>query len=510
MEGPVKDGILYVQHFKFGKRSWKKVRVQLFAAGPSGVARMEQFTVRDSSGPEKASLRRGERRVLRLADCVSVGPAGTEGCPRGTAAFCLRTLDKSHVLAAEQPDEWVAQLCQLAFQVHNRASPSSGLHMEENTIYSSWHAPNEFPVLLLRTEASTRCGLSGRYLLAVLPERLVLKELQTRQPLFAWPYPFLRKFGQDQAVLSFEAGRRCDSGEGVFTLSTGHAAEICSLISAAIARQRSQEPWQHLASGPEGAPPVSWTLEDGGATPPTWLQPEHPPPQPCSREPGAPDRADRTFPIIYASIARGPQPPPAAVQPEPEPGAWGPQPSEHLYENVCGLDQAPPSWHRSCREPPEGSSGPAAPIYDNSCMLAPGRSGAPSPPDPAASHGSTRGAGGARPWHPRLPQLLAACERQVSLASSCGQGRAALPCMAAPGFLVLPCRTCAAPRPPAHAESDPRVGALPCRATWGWTHPLWPCAQASAPHLHPRLLLASPAAVMFCLLLRMSPPTLSP
>lgn len=115
------------------QRSWKKVRAQLFAAGPSGVARMEQFAVRDGSGPEKTSLRRGERRVLRLADCVSVGPAGSEGCPRGTAAFCLRTLDKSHVLAAEQPDEWVAQLCQLAFQVwwtlargwHRRAAASS-------------------------------------------------------------------------------------------------------------------------------------------------------------------------------------------------------------------------------------------------------------------------------------------------------------------------------------------------------------------------------------------------
>ncbi|KYO20000.1 docking protein 3 [Alligator mississippiensis] len=395
MEGPVKDGILYVQHFKFGKRSWKKVRAQLFAAGPSGVARMEQFAVRDGSGPEKTSLRRGERRVLRLADCVSVGPAGSEGCPRGTAAFCLRTLDKSHVLAAEQPDEWVAQLCQLAFQGtkemapgSNRASPSSGLHMEENTIYSSWHAPNEFPVLLLRTEASTRCGLSGRYLLAVLPERLVLKELQTRQPLLAWPYPFLRKFGQDQAMLSFEAGRRCDSGEGVFTFSTGRAAEICGLISAAIARQRNQEPWQHPASSPEGAPSASWALEDGGATPPAWLRPEHPPPQPCSREPGAPDRVDHTFPVIYASIARGPQPLPAAVRREPEPEAWGQQPSEHLYENLCGpepdcpgrgLDQAAASWHRSCREPPEGSSGPEAPIYDNSCMVAAARSGAPSP-----------------------------------------------------------------------------------------------------------------------------------
>lgn len=100
------------------QRSWRKVRAQLFAASPSGVARMEKFDVRDEGKMlDKSSLRRCARRVIRLSDCVSVGPAGAESCPKATAAFYLTTTEKNYVLAAEQRDEWIEQLCQLAFQV---------------------------------------------------------------------------------------------------------------------------------------------------------------------------------------------------------------------------------------------------------------------------------------------------------------------------------------------------------------------------------------------------------
>ncbi|XP_009470491.1 PREDICTED: docking protein 3 [Nipponia nippon] len=222
MERPVKDGILYVQHCKFGKRSWRKMRAQLFAASPSGVARMEKFDVRDDgTALEKTSLKRCARRVIRLSDCVSVGPAGTESCPKATAAFYLTTTEKNYVLAAEQRDEWIAQLCQLAFQGAKetaqssaRSQPSPAVPMEENSLYSSWQDLTEFLVLVVRTDAAARCGLHGHYVLSALPQSLTLKDPQSRQPLLTWPYPFLRKFGQDQTVFSFEAGRRSDSGEG--------------------------------------------------------------------------------------------------------------------------------------------------------------------------------------------------------------------------------------------------------------------------------------------------------
>ncbi|NWX94026.1 DOK3 protein, partial [Nothoprocta pentlandii] len=393
MERPVKDGILYVQHSKFGKRSWRKMRAQLFAASLSGVARMEKFDVRDDGTMlEKSSLRRCARRVIRLSDCVSVGPLGTESCPKDTAAFYLTTTEKSYVLAAEQRDEWISQLCQLAFQgtkeapqSGTRTQPSPSVHMEENSLYSSWQDLTEFLVLALRTEAAARCGLHGHYVLAALPQSLTLKDPQSRQPLFTWPYPFLRKFGQDQTVFSFEAGRRSDSGEGTFSFSTPRAPELCRAVAAAIACQQQQgkdvAENQLPAPGTEAQPggPVPQELPAGGRG-----HPGSQPPSGLLRFP--PADPGSAGPIIYASIARGQQPlfgpgPPGPGQPWPP----GKPAAEHLYENIFAAEPGRPAeeeeeeeeeeqeagqWELGCRQAPEGHSTEPGAIYDNQAAAA--------------------------------------------------------------------------------------------------------------------------------------------
>ncbi|XP_013804459.2 docking protein 3 [Apteryx mantelli] len=391
MERPVKDGILYVQHSKFGKRCWRKMRAQLFAASPSGVARMEKFDVRDDGmALEQSSLRRCARRVIRLSDCVSVGPVGTESCPKATAAFYLNTTEKSYVLAAEQRDEWISQLCQLAFQGAKEApqsssttQPSPDVHMEENSLYSSWQDLTEFLVLVLRTDAAARCGLHGHYVLAVLPQSLTLKDPQSRQPLLTWPYPFLRKFGQEQTVFSFEAGRRSDSGEGTFTFSTPRAAELCRAVAAAIACQQQGKdiPETQLpAPGTEPQPRASGTEEPPAGPAVGRAQPSSQPPLGLLRFP--PPEPDGTGPIIYASIARGQQPPFGPGQPGPgQPWAAGKPAAEHLYENIFAAEPGPAAeeeeeeqeegqWELGYRQAPEGHSGEAGPIYDNRAAAA--------------------------------------------------------------------------------------------------------------------------------------------
>ncbi|NWT82167.1 DOK3 protein, partial [Lanius ludovicianus] len=397
MERPVKDGILYVQHSKFGKRSWRKMRAQLFAASPSGVARMEKFDVRDDGTiPEKTSLQRCARRVIRLSDCVSVGPVGTESCPKATAAFYLTTTEKSYVLAAEQRDEWITQLCQLAFQVPRGLAeprallgtqPSPAVPMEENSLYSSWQDLTEFLVLVVQTDAATRCGLHGHYLLSALPQSLTLKDPQSRQPLLTWPYPFLRKFGQDQVVFSFEAGRRSDSGEGTFTFSTPRAPELCRAVAAAIACQQQgkdmQDPRLFCVSDPQlfaqGLEPQPWGPGNNEPQPSPALEAA----QPSSHPPAnllcfTPPEPEGSCPIVYASIARGQQPRFVPGQPLPE----------HLYENIFTAQPHPAraqeeeeegeaqeeeeegEWELGCRQAPEGHSSEGGPLYDNRAALA--------------------------------------------------------------------------------------------------------------------------------------------
>ncbi|XP_031454002.1 docking protein 3 isoform X1 [Phasianus colchicus] len=373
MERPVKDGILYVQHCKFGKRTWRKMRAQLFAASPFGVARMEKFDARDDGTVPDTSLRRCARRVIRLSDCVSVGPMGPENCPKATAAFYLTTTEKNYVLAAEQRDEWIEQLCQLAFQVKKEAAQSSStglqpIPMEENCLYSSWQDLTEFPVLVLKTEAAVRCELHGHYVLAALPQSLTLKDAQSQQPLLTWPYPFLRKFGQDQQnIFSFEAGRRSDSGEGTFTFSTPRAPELCRAVAAAIACQQqgqespqlsapglSNQPWGAEAEDPQHSPAL-------GRVQPASRSASHPSPNLLHFPPVEPEAAG---PILYASIARGQQPHlgPCPGQPLPE----------HLYENIFTAQPRPPAeeeeeeegrWELGCRQAPEGHSSEAAVPY---------------------------------------------------------------------------------------------------------------------------------------------------
>ncbi|NXF40395.1 DOK3 protein, partial [Nyctibius bracteatus] len=441
MERPVKDGILYVQHCKFGKRSWRKMRAQLFAASPSGVARMEKFDVRDDgTALEKTSLRRCARRVIRLSDCVSVGPSGIESCPKATAAFYLTTTEKSYVLAAEQRDEWIAQLCQLAFQGAKetaqssaRTQPSPAVPMEENSLYSSWQDLTEFPVLVVQTDASARCGLHGHYLLCALPQSLTLKDPQSRQPLLTWPYPFLRKFGQDQTVFSFEAGRRSDSGEGTFTFSTPRALELCRAVTTAISCQQqgkdAPDPRLFCVPDPQlstqGVEPQSWGpgAEEPQPSPPLGgTQPASHAPASCLRFP--PPEPQGTGPIVYASIARGQQPlfEPGQLGPG-EPWAGGKLPPEHLYENIFTAEPGPAGaeeeeeeegqWELGCRQAPEGHSSEAGPLYDNRAALAQLPRGSPQPPEQGWGRGGQEAPPG-RPGHKPQSNLRAKLVRLLS------------------------------------------------------------------------------------------------
>lgn len=53
-------------------------------------------------------------------------------------------------------------------------------------------------MVVQRTEAATRCQLKGPYLLVLGQDTIQLREASSPQPLYTWPYRFLRKFGSDK------------------------------------------------------------------------------------------------------------------------------------------------------------------------------------------------------------------------------------------------------------------------------------------------------------------------
>ncbi|XP_070711024.1 docking protein 1b [Pempheris klunzingeri] len=267
MDTHVKEGQLYVQHQKFGKK-WKKNWFVLYPASQNGIARLEFYDspagggggVGGGSGSgSNEKTRKLDKKIIRLSECISILPSLTESCPKDNmAAFCVETNDKTHVFAAERnvAKDWMDTMCDIAFQggsgsSNSTAADSNGgphdLQMSENLIYYSRVEVNEFWVSTQRTEASERCGLSGNYWLKAESDVLILRDPNTKRKLLVWPYKLLRRYGRDRVMFSFEAGRRCDSGPGNFTFETKQGNEIFMLVDQAIQSQKLQAEERHLS-----------------------------------------------------------------------------------------------------------------------------------------------------------------------------------------------------------------------------------------------------------------------
>lgn len=78
-----------------------------------------------------------------------------------------------------------------------------------DTLATLLPAVGEFPVVVQRTEAATRCQLKGPYLLLLGQDTIHLREPSSPQALYTWPYRFLRKFGSDKVRC-----RECPAGKG--------------------------------------------------------------------------------------------------------------------------------------------------------------------------------------------------------------------------------------------------------------------------------------------------------
>ncbi|NWT22121.1 DOK2 protein, partial [Cardinalis cardinalis] len=227
--------------------------------------------------------------------------------------------------------------------------------MEENSLYSSRGkgGPEQaFEVTVRVTPSSQRCRLRGRCILRAGEEALELWHPQSQELLSSWPYRFLRRFGRDKVTFSFEAGRRCASGEGNFEFDTRQGNEIFQAIEAAIELQRGR-------GGPSDEAPRPL----GHARPPSWGQGHEEPKCPSGEAKvpkgegkGGKGRVESEYAVPFDAIAKAflarqfgalgcpqeglPEPPSVprdaggGQQPPGRPTA--PKP-EHIYDEPLGL-----------------------------------------------------------------------------------------------------------------------------------------------------------------------------
>ncbi|VFV34884.1 docking protein 2-like [Lynx pardinus] len=176
--------------------------------------------------------------------------------------------------------------------------------MEENELYSSTTAAaprKEFSVTMRPTEASERCRLRGSYTLRAGESALELwggPELGTK--LYEWPYRFLRRFGRDKVTFSFEAGRRCVSGEGNFEFETRQGNEIFLALEEAISAQKNSAP-----PGPQTQPATVPAVLPRPESPYSRPHDSLPPPSPTTPVPTTRPRGpEGEYAVPFDAVAR--------------------------------------------------------------------------------------------------------------------------------------------------------------------------------------------------------------
>lgn len=112
-----------------------------------------------------------------------------------------------------------------AFQLVAFKDSVSNQTIEENNDLYCTSGEGVFSVKVVETDASKRCGLETRnYTLIVAA--VDIKLMDGDVVLFTWPYRYIRRYGYKDGKFIFEAGRKCESGEGSFRLEHSSQQEI--------------------------------------------------------------------------------------------------------------------------------------------------------------------------------------------------------------------------------------------------------------------------------------------
>lgn len=194
------------------KKTWHKRFCQLFRTSNYGIKRVEIY-----DNQEEAILQSHSPRIVTLDACIKIAPSNQ------SHVFTVVTKSGTHYFGCYSENEmthWIT-----AFQLVAFKDSVSNQTIEENNDLYCTTGEGVFSVKVVETDASKRCGLEARNYTLVIAT-VDMKLMDGDSVLFTWPYKYIRRYGYRDGKFIFEAGRKCESGEGSFRLEHSSQQEI--------------------------------------------------------------------------------------------------------------------------------------------------------------------------------------------------------------------------------------------------------------------------------------------
>lgn len=229
----------------------------MFKASRHGIERLEICDKEDNKNP----------KIITLENCVKITQEPSQAnqitIVTKTGTLTLNALNETEL------KHWVQALQSVAFKDKSATLMRNSVIEEDNDLYCTSYSDGIFTVKLLASDiAHMHCNLEAKsYILHLTTTEIQLKHIDNNSAIVAkWPYRYVRKYGYRDGKFTFEAGRKCDTGEGVFSLQHSNPQEVFRCMAAKMKSMKKLISGESLDCG-EHQLNAALSMEPGSRSP---------------------------------------------------------------------------------------------------------------------------------------------------------------------------------------------------------------------------------------------------